>query len=450
MTAPANSPTPAPRGLPRKRYTLRRPSAFIERVGRERLGRELRGKWRLERILGIGGMATVYEARHRNGSRVAVKMLHPTLSASSPLCERFLREGYVANLVAHPGVPRVLDDDVDETDGSAFLVMELIDGCTLEERACMGTAGDFEVLKIARDVLEILAAAHAKGVVHRDLKPDNLLIDRDGRVRVLDFGIARLLDESDTLATTTGAPFGTPAFISPEQALGRRDLVSGATDIYSLGATLFALATGEFVHPSEQAQELVVLAATRRARSVAPLAPHLSPDVAAMIDRALRFEPKARFRTAREMLAEVDRIETARRTPSDVTSIDSVREAMALPVRSASHSRLGGFTSVLLAGALSLLVGGFAFTSSLDTMRSKNARADGAKNARPSAGSAAPLDRSEPTPAVTVGEIGVVPAAVTTNAKSSSVGGGPRPKNPPGKTLPPRKYPRKHTIDVGY
>src|SRR4051812_24905635 len=124
-------------GSTRRRHTLRRPTAFIERVGRERLGRELRGKWKLVRILGIGGMATVYEAHHRNGSRVAVKMLHPTLSASSTLCERFLREGYVANLVGHPGVPRVLDDDVDETDGSAFLVMELIEGCTLEERACM-------------------------------------------------------------------------------------------------------------------------------------------------------------------------------------------------------------------------------------------------------------------------------------------------------------------------
>ena len=201
--------------------------------------------------------------------------------------------------------------------------MDLIDGCTLEERACMGCAGDVEVLKIARDVLEILAVAHAKGVVHRDLKPDNLLIDRGRHVHVLDFGIACLLDDPDaSRASMTGAPFGTPAFISPEQALGRRDLVSGATDIYSLGATLFTLATDEFVHPSELAQELVVFAATRRARSVAPLAPQLSLDVAALIDRALRFEPAARFRTAREMLDEVERIEAERRTPSDLGSID--------------------------------------------------------------------------------------------------------------------------------
>jgi serine/threonine protein kinase len=442
---------PALIGSKRRRHTLRRPSAFIERVGRERLGRELRGKWKLVRILGIGGMATVYEAHHRNGSRVAVKMLHPTLSASSALCERFLREGYVANLVGHPGIPRVLDDDVDETDGCAFLVMELIEGCTLEDRACMGYAGDAEVLKIAREVLEILAAAHAKGVVHRDLKPDNLLIDRDGRVRVLDFGIARLLDDQDTsMATTTGAPFGTPAFISPEQALGRRDLVSGATDIYSLGATLFTLATDEFVHPSEHAQELVVLAATRRARSIAPLAPHLSPDVAALIDHALRFEPKYRFRTAREMLDEVERIENARRTPSDLGSIDSVREAVSLPVR-ASHPRVGGFTSVLVAGALALAVGGMAFSSSLDSMRSKNAHADGGRGSRPSVTTAAPPSHPSPTPQPVVADSpAVLPVTVAPQTSHPAIGGGPKATSTPAKHAVPRKTPKKRPIDVGY
>ena len=163
-----------------------------------RVGLVLRGKWHLERLLGVGGMASVYAATHRNGLRGAVKLLHPELCVQGEVKERFLREGYVANKVDHPGAVRVLDNDVAE-DGSVFLVMELLDGETIDARveARPGRRLEVgEVLAIADDVLDVLATAHDSGIVHRDLKPENLFITRTGQVKILDFGIARLRELS--------------------------------------------------------------------------------------------------------------------------------------------------------------------------------------------------------------------------------------------------------------
>ena len=141
-----------------------------------RVGRTLRDKWHLDRLLGVGGMAAVYAATHRNGKRVAVKMLHAELSAEPQIRERFMREGYVANKVGHAGAVSVSDDDVTE-DGACFLVMDLLEGESLEARRerAGGHRDVVDVLSIVDQALETLAAAHAQGIVHRDLKPDNLL-----------------------------------------------------------------------------------------------------------------------------------------------------------------------------------------------------------------------------------------------------------------------------------
>src|SRR5208282_3560858 len=157
-----------------------------------RVGQVLKEKWRLDGLLGVGGMAAVYAATHRNGSRVAIKLLHPELSTHHEVRTRFLREGYVANAVGHEGAVRITDDDVAE-DGSAFLVMELLDGETLEDRRIRsgGQLNEDEVLSVADQLLDVLIAAHAKGVIHRDLKPDNVFITRTGQVKLLDYGIAR-------------------------------------------------------------------------------------------------------------------------------------------------------------------------------------------------------------------------------------------------------------------
>jgi serine/threonine-protein kinase len=169
-------------------------------MAKRRLGTVLRDKYKLESILGVGGMAVVYKATHRNQAEFAVKMLHPTLSIHPEICQRFLREGYAANSVKHPGAVLVVDDDTAE-DGSAFLVMEMLDGAPLQnlwEAAPDKRLAPKAVAAITLQLLDVLVAAHAKDIVHRDIKPANLFITRDGSVKVLDFGIARARDARRT------------------------------------------------------------------------------------------------------------------------------------------------------------------------------------------------------------------------------------------------------------
>lgn len=268
-----------------------------------RTKKTLRGKWHLDRLLGVGGMAAVYAATHRNGTRAAVKILHPELSVHGHAKSRFLKEGYVANKVHHPGVVRVLDDDVAE-DGSIYLVMELLDGESLEARRVRkgGTLGVDEVLSIADQILDVLAVAHEKGVVHRDIKPENIFLTRDGVVKVLDFGIARLRELSTaSTATQTGTTMGTPAFMAPEHARGLWDEVDAQSDLWSVGATMFALATGRMVHEARTANELLVAAVTQKAPKVKAVDPELPTPLAEVVDTALAYEKADRWPNARAM-----------------------------------------------------------------------------------------------------------------------------------------------------
>ena len=273
------------------------------------MGTTLKGKWRLERLLGVGGMAAVYAAVHRNQSRAAIKVLHSEYTVDDAICSRFLREGYAANTVAHPGAVTVLDDDVAE-DGAAFLVMELLEGETLEARA--GRKGGVlplsEVLTLADQLLDTLAAAHEKGLVHRDLKPENLFLTVTGRLKILDFGIARLRDPLMGKSTTAvGSFMGTPAFMAPEQARGRWEEVDGRSDIWAVGATLFTLLTGRFVHEAETVNDQLILAATTPApslRSIAVAEP-LPTSVVELVDRGLAYKKEERWYNARTMQAAV-------------------------------------------------------------------------------------------------------------------------------------------------
>lgn len=282
-------------------------------IARARLGRTIARKWRLEEILGVGGMATVYRARHRNGDEVAIKLLHPSLAGSEIVRETFVREACLVNRIGHPGVPRVIDDDVDE-DGALFLVMDLIPGVSLATRGRMRLLDDQEVLEVAEQALEILSVAHARGIVHRDIKPDNFLIDDAGTVRIVDFGIARGHTSAASMTTLSRADrtYGTAGYLSPEQANGRSSEISPRTDLYSLGATLFRLVTGALPHEGRTPQELIVAAATAEPRRVHAVAPNVSADVAALIDRALHLDPKDRWSSADEMLREVIRLKFAR------------------------------------------------------------------------------------------------------------------------------------------
>lgn len=264
----------------------------------------VKDKWRVEALLGTGGMAAVYAATHRNGSRVALKMLHPTMSMDPALTARFRREGYVANTVNHPGVVRVLDDDTCE-DGSVFLVMELLEGETADARANRlgGRLPLKDAILVMDALLDVLVAAHAVGIVHRDLKPENIFLTKDRLVKVLDFGIARLRDSTAASAFTTndGTLLGTPAFMPPEQARGRIEEIDALSDIWSVGATMFALICGEIVHNASTPNEIMILTATTPARSLASAAPTTPRAIVEVVDKAIAFDKAQRWSSAKAM-----------------------------------------------------------------------------------------------------------------------------------------------------
>jgi serine/threonine-protein kinase len=267
-----------------------------------RIGTVLRGKYHLDRVLGIGGMAVVYAATHRNRKQFAVKVLNKELSFHADTQTRFLREGYVANSVDHPGSVAVLDDDVAE-DGAAFLVMELLDGETVEqlwERSRRRVPLDV-VLKIGHQLLDVLAAAHSNGIVHRDVKPANVFLTRTGQLKVLDFGIARLRDVAVRHGTNSGILLGTPAFMAPEQALANASEIDARTDVWAVGATMYTLASGRIVHEASNAIQILMKAAQQPARSLGVLLPEAPFKILHVIDRALAFDKSARWPSAAAM-----------------------------------------------------------------------------------------------------------------------------------------------------
>ena len=288
----------------------------LELRAQARIGRVLNEKWTLERLLGVGGMTAVYAARHRNGAKAAVKVLHPEFFADEDVRQRFLHEGRAANKVEHPNAVQVLDDDVVKGDGqgdegTAYLVMELLEGESLLSyaRNLGRSVPEAEVLAVADQVLEVLEAAHAHGIIHRDLKPENLFLVRapsspEGlRLKVLDFGIARIADGGGK--TRVGTALGTPTYMAPEQAAGRRNEIDGRTDLFALGATMWRLLTGLRIHDAPSGAEILAKMATMRAPKIRSLAPAISAPMAAIIDRALEFDRDARYPDAAAMRRDV-------------------------------------------------------------------------------------------------------------------------------------------------
>jgi serine/threonine protein kinase len=271
------------------------------------VGSTLAGRWSLVELLGLGASSAVFAARHATGLRGAVKLLRPHVAVSASARARLRREARIANRLARDGAVAVLDGGVDGD--SVFLVMELLEGQTLQAR--LGDRGGRlpieEALDMVDGLLEVLAAAHCAGIVHRDVKPQNVFVERSGRVRVLDFGLARFdgLD-CDGFETASYGTLGTPAFMSPEQARGRTDEIDARADVWGVGATLFKVLTSRPVHEGRTAGEMIILSGTQPAPPVAPLVPRLSRPVAAVINRALAFSPADRWATAgamREALA---------------------------------------------------------------------------------------------------------------------------------------------------
>lgn len=283
------------------------PMDLVTQRAQARVRSILADRYRLEALIGIGGTAAVYRARHRNGNRVAIKVLHLEYALDRDMRSRFLSEGYAANNIAHRCCVRVLDDAT-APDGSPYLVMELLEGETLDQRlrSAGGRLPPAEVLAIFHQVLDVLAAAHAKGIVHRDVKPENLFLTVDGTVKILDFGIARLGDATVAHATVTGQVFGTPGFLPPEQALGEVSKIDHRTDLWAAGATMFTLLTGEYVYGETLPAKLIALAATTEPRPVSSVDSTLPQPIADIIDRALCWDRDQRWPSARAMQRAVE------------------------------------------------------------------------------------------------------------------------------------------------
>ncbi len=278
-------------------------------------GAVLSDKWRLGEVLGRGGMGRVYEARHVDiPKRAAVKIIDGVADAET--LARFRREAEAASLVESPHVVHVFDSGT-MPDGRPYLVMERLEGESLGARLRRsGALPVDDTLRVVDQVLRGLEKAHAAGVVHRDLKPDNVFLEaREGgeiAVKLLDFGISKRLLTSagpgPTTLTQRGAVIGTPHYMSPEQAHGEPD-IDGRSDLFSLGTIFYECLTGRPPHADLPSYEAVVVAlCTREPPSVRAVRAEIPDGVAKVLDRALAKDRAARFQTAREMRGALARV----------------------------------------------------------------------------------------------------------------------------------------------
>lgn len=258
------------------------------------------GKYRIERMLARGGMGVVYAASHCvSGKKVALKWMLPQLGEIKGARERFIREACATARIAHPNIVDIYD--VGAENGCVYLVMEFLRGETLADRLLQARLAPSEAIALLMPALRGVAAAHAHGVVHRDLKPDNIFLccTEDGdelEPKVLDFGISKITgDEVRSLALThSGAVLGTPYYMSPEQVRGARD-VDARGDVYAFGVILFEALSGRRPFDAETYNELILKIATEEPLRLAELAPQLDPTLIAIIERSMARDPKARI-----------------------------------------------------------------------------------------------------------------------------------------------------------
>jgi beta-lactam-binding protein with PASTA domain len=325
----------------------------MQSIGRDTI---VDGRYRVEKRLGSGGMAEVWCAEDTQlGRRVALKLLAARFAADPDFRERFRREASAAAAMQHPNIVAIYDRG--EWDGTSYIAMELVDGHTLKElileRGALGAgpATDFTI-----EILKALRYAHKRGIVHRDIKPQNVLLDGEGGVKVADFGIARV--EASEM-TETGAIVGTVQYISPEQAQGHP--VSARSDLYSAGVVLYELLTGRVPFDGEAPVSIALKQVSERPVPPSQLRPGVPPALEAVVMRALEKDPARRFASADEFIAA---LEAARRAPARPVVLDPTPGEPWAPVASEERgSRWWLWLLVLLvlgaaaAGAYVLLAG---------------------------------------------------------------------------------------------
>jgi serine/threonine-protein kinase len=316
--------------------------------------------FRITGKLGEGGMGEVWLAEDRRlGRKVALKILPPAHAESDDRRRRFEDEARAASALNHPGIAHIYD--VGEADGISFIAMEHVDGESLDQRMARAPLTTFQIVDLAGRLADALAAAHGQGVTHRDVKPSNLMIDGEGRLKVLDFGLAKLQapiggGSEDTAQTMTqpGVVMGTVQYMSPEQALGKE--ADHRSDIFSAGVVLYQMATGRLPFKGSTPTETITEIVRSQAEPVSELNPSTPPELERIVRKCLEKDAGRRYQSARELA--IDLANLKRDTESGVP-------VMAAPVRAArpwARYGLVGVVAVLLTVA-ALVVGGGLLSS---------------------------------------------------------------------------------------
>src|SRR6188508_229710 len=275
------------------------------------VGTLLSGRYRLDAQVGAGGMSTVYRAFDSTlERRVAIKLMHRDIAADSDQLERFRREARSVAQLSHPHIVGVID--AGEDDGRPYIVFEYVEGETLKERIRrMGSLPIDEAVAYAIEIARALGAAHARGIVHRDIKPQNVLIDEEGSAKVTDFGIARSMDDSGL--TAEGRVLGTTDYVSPEQALGHD--VNGQSDIYSLGIVLYEMLTGDVPFHGENQVSVAMKHVREDLPDVKRMRPEVSATLASVLDHMTEKDVAHRYSDVPSLVADLEEalaIEAAR------------------------------------------------------------------------------------------------------------------------------------------
>jgi eukaryotic-like serine/threonine-protein kinase len=317
------------------------------------IGTVLSGRYRLEAKLGSGGMSTVYLARDQTLDRqVAVKVMHREMSEQADQLERFRQEARAVAKLSHPNVVSVID--AGEDGGHPYIVFEYVEGETLKQRISRdGALEPQEAIAYTIEIARGLSMAHARNMVHRDIKPQNVLIDAEGRAKLTDFGISRQLEQDGM--TATGRVLGTTDYVAPEQAMGRK--VDPRSDLYSLGVVLYEMLVGQVPFQADSQVGVAMKHVNEELPDVQRRRPEVSAAVALVVERATAKDPAERYQDVGEMADDLStalEVEAAR-AGSTTGEATSVLEAVPPPKRKLSGRARWSWAAILV---LLLVAGG--------------------------------------------------------------------------------------------